>query len=251
MANSRENSRERSREKPNPLLNWTPKTDLGRKVLAGEITSIMQIFENGQVIRESEIVDILVPELEEEVIYLGGVPGKGGGKRRTPLRTTARMHQSGRKRSLHAMVVVGNKNGLVGIGYEYGLNARTAMEKAAKKAKLNITYIRRGCGSWQCGCSAPHSIPMKTESRIGSVEVRLMPAPRGAELKVASEIKKFMRLAGIKDMWAKSRGQTDTRLNFVKANMEALMKLNRVKLTDEQRKKLGIIEGPISKTQTI
>jgi len=229
MANSRENSRERSREKPNPLLNWTPKTDLGRKVLAGEITSIMQIFEQGHVIRESEI----------------------GGKRRTPLRTTARMHQSGRKRSLHAMIVVGNKNGLVGIGYEYGLNARTAMEKAAKKAKLNITYIRRGCGSWQCGCSAPHSIPMKTESRIGSVEVRLMPAPRGAELKVASEIKKFMRLAGIKDMWAKSRGQTDTRLNFVKANMEALMKLNRVKLTDEQRKKLGIIEGPISKTQTI
>lgn len=231
-------------QKQDPRQNWTPKTELGMKVLNGEITNIMQVFEQGHVIREAEIVDVLVPDLEEEVMFLGGVPGKGGGKKRIPLRTTTRMHQSGRKRSLHAMIVVGNKNGLVGIGYEYGLDAKSAMQKAAKKAKLNLTYVRRGCGSWQCGCSTPHSIPLKTESKAGSVAVKLMPAPKGAELKVASEIKKIMRLAGIKDIWAKTRGQTDTRLNFAKANFAALVNLNRVKLSDEQKKRLGIVEGP-------
>lgn len=233
-------------EKPNPRETWTPKTGLGKKVLSGEITSIDEIFRKNYVIRESEIVDYLVPNIEEEIIYIGGMPGKGGGKQRTPLRITTRMHQSGRKRTLHALVAVGNKNGLLGIGYTTGKDAMSAINKATRIAKLNIIPIRRGCGSWECECRTPHSVPFEADGKVGSVKVVLKPAPRGIDLCVASEIRKIMRLAGIKDLWAKSSGQTDTRINFIMANFEALKNLNRMKTTPDYIKATGMCEGTSS-----
>ncbi|MCK4550406.1 MAG: 30S ribosomal protein S5 [Candidatus Aenigmarchaeota archaeon] len=222
---------------------WIPKTELGRKVVNGEITSIKEIFDKGIKIREPEIVDYLIPEIKEEIIYLGGVPGKGGGKKRTPVRVTTRMHQSGRKRTLRALAAVGNENGLLGLGYASGLDARTAIEKAQKKAKLNIMTIRRGCGSWECSCGTAHSIPFKTQGNRGAVTVDLIPAPKGMGLVVANEAKKLMKLAGIKDLWSKSRGPTQTRLNFIMAIMNAFEKLNKLKVMDNDKKSVGLLEG--------
>ncbi len=223
---------------------WTPRTSLGKRVMGGEITSIEEIFKKNYVIKESEIIDYLVPNIEDEIIFIGGMPGKGGGKKRTPLRITTRMHQSGRKRTLHALVAVGNKDGLLGIGYATGKDALSAITKATTQAKLNIIPIRRGCGSWECECGGAHSIPFKTQGKVGSVKVRLIPAPRGIELCVAPEIKKIIRLAGIRDLWTKSMGQTDTRINFVMANFNALKSLNKIKTTQEAIKTTGMIEGP-------
>ena len=223
---------------------WTPKTSLGKRVMSGEITSMEEIFKKNYVIKESEIIDYLVPNIEDEIIFIGGMPGKGGGKKRTPLRITTRMHQSGRKRTLHALVAVGNKDGLLGIGYATGKDALSAITKATTQAKLKIIPIRRGCGSWECECRGAHSIPFKTQGKVGSVKVRLIPAPRGIELCVAPEIKKIIRLAGIRDLWTKSMGQTDTRINFVMANFSALKSLNKLKTTPESIKTTGMIEGP-------
>ncbi len=223
---------------------WTPKTSLGKRVMSGEITSIEEIFKKNYVIKESEIIDYLVPNIEDEIIFIGGMPGKGGGKKRTPLRITTRMHQSGRKRTLHALVAVGNKDGLIGIGYATGKDALSAITKATTQAKLKIIPIRRGCGSWECECRGAHSIPFKTQGKVGSVKVRLIPAPRGIELCVAPEIKKIIRLAGIRDLWTKSMGQTDTRINFVMANFNALKNLNKLKTTQESIKTTGMTEGP-------
>ncbi|MCK4968824.1 MAG: 30S ribosomal protein S5 [Candidatus Aenigmarchaeota archaeon] len=222
---------------------WIPKTGLGRKVLNGEVTSINEIFKNGDKIRESEIIDYLLPELKDEIIYLGGVPGKGGGKKRTPVRVTTRMHQSGRKRTLRAFVAVGNGNGLIGLGYASGLDARIAIEKAQKKAKLNIMTIRRGCGSWECSCKGSHSIPFKMSGNKGAVSVDLIPAPKGMGLVVANEAKKIMNLAGITDLWSKSRGPSQTRLNFIMAIMKAFEKLNKLKVLESDKEKVGLIEG--------
>jgi len=63
---------------------WVPKTELGKKVMNGEITSLDNIFENGYKISEPEIIDKLIPGLKSEIIFIGGSPGKGGGIRRTP-----------------------------------------------------------------------------------------------------------------------------------------------------------------------
>ena len=58
---------------------WKPKTELGRKVLAGEITDIDKVFSEGIKIAEAPIVDILLPDLEKDVLFIGGSTGKGGG----------------------------------------------------------------------------------------------------------------------------------------------------------------------------
>ncbi len=249
MRDSRSNSRDRPRrdntEEKDVLASWVPRTELGRKVMNGEIKTIDEIFEKGYVIRESEIVDYLVPGIEEKIIQIGGNPGKGGSIRRTPIRFTNRMHKSGRRRAIHALVAVGNGNGIIGIGYATSKDVTSTIANAVKKAKLNVIPIRRGCGSWECQCGLHHSIPFKTESKCGSVHVRLMPAPKGIGLCVAKEAKVLLSLAGVKDAWGNSSGQTKTRLNFIKAIFGSLKNLNKMRVSKDVMKTTGLIEGTI------
>ncbi len=224
------------------LENWIPRTELGRKVINGEITSIEEILKRGYLIREPEIVDYLVPDLESAVITIGGSPGKGGGIKRTPIKSTTRVHKSGRKRTVHAMVVVGKGKGYVGLGYADALDARKAIEKATKAAKLNIIPVRRGCGSWECNCKGNHSIPFKARGKTGSVTVEMMPGPRGLGLVAAPELKRVLALAGIKDIWMKSRGQTKTRTNFIKALFDAFEDLNNLKIHPDKKEFVGLKE---------
>ncbi len=210
---------------PPPLETWTPKTSLGEKVWKGEIKSIDEIFESGYKITEPEIVDALVPDLKSELIFVGGRTGKGGGAQRIPIRITAKMHKSGRRFRMTAFAVVGNEDGLVGIGKGTALEARSAVEKAIRKAKLNLIKIKRGCGSWECGCGGNHSIPYKTEGKSGSVRAVLMPAPKGVGLVASDEAKKILRLAGIKDVWVKTYGNTSMRINLIRAIFNALKNL--------------------------
>jgi len=226
---------------------WTPHTNLGRKVLSGEITNIDTLFENGIKITEPEIVDILVPDLMNEIILIGGSSGKGGGKRKTPSKRTTRMHKSGRRYRLSAMVVVGNGNGYVGAGKAHGPPGqhRDVVNKALVKAKLNLIPIRRGCGSWECACGTAHSLPFQVTGKCGSVKITLKPAPKGVGLVVMDEIKKIMRLAGIKDAWCKSRGQTSSRQNTVEAVFDAFGRTNRFRVRDDYEKAVGMKEGKV------
>lgn len=226
---------------------WKPKTTLGKKVLAGEITDIDKVFSEGIKILEPPIVDILLPNLEKDVLFIGGSTGKGGGIRRTPFKRTSRMHKSGRRYRMSVMAVVGNKNGYVGVGLSSSPPGKhqKAIAKATNKAKLNIIPIARGCGSWECLCGIHHSIPFAVEGKSGSVIVKLIPAPKGIGLCVADEIKKIMTLAGISDIWCRSRGNTKMRINFAKAVFNALKKLNVYKLKPDFEKKVGMKVGKV------
>ncbi len=208
------------------LEEWKPRTELGRKVLAGEIKDIKEILLSGKKILEPEIVDYLVPNLKVELIYIGGRSGKGGGIQRTPIRVTAKMHHSGRRYTMTAFAVVGNEDGIIGIGKGRAKEGRLAIEKAIKNAKKNLILVPRGCGSWECGCGTEHSIPTKTTGKSGSVRVTLMPAPKGVGLVACDEAKKILRLAGIKDVWTKTLGDTGTRMNLIKAIYNALKNLH-------------------------
>ncbi len=210
-------------------LNWNPKTELGIKVAKGELTNLEDILERGFVILEPEIVDALVPDILNEVIYIGGSPGKGGGIRRTATRRTARMHKSGRRYKLTAMVVAGDGKGIVGLGVASSKEHRTAIEKALLAAKLNVIRVRKGCGSWECSCGGSHSIPFRVIGKVGSVTVTLMPAPKGVGLVASNEAKKILNLAGVKDVWVKTEGQTQTRLNLITAIFAALKNMSRTK----------------------
>ena len=64
---------ERRRSRENLLDKWVPKTQLGKMVLEGQISSIYEIFEEGYRIKEVEIIDILIPDLVDDVIDISGI----------------------------------------------------------------------------------------------------------------------------------------------------------------------------------
>ena len=227
--------------------NWKPKTELGKKVLAGEITDISKVFSNGLKVSEPPIVDVLIPNLEKEVILIGGSTGKGGGIRRTPFKRSSRMHKSGRRYKISVMSVIGNRNGYAGVGLASGPAGKhqEVIEKSLNKAKLSVIPIRRGCGSWECSCSTNHSIPFSVVGKSGSVRITLLPAPKGVGLAVSDEVKKLLRLAGISDVWGKTKGNTHMRANLIKATFDALKKLNAYKIKAEFEKQSGMTTGKV------
>jgi small subunit ribosomal protein S5 len=120
------------------------------------------------------------------------------------------------------VVAVGNEAGYVGLGFAKAKQMREAIDKAVVEAKLNIIPARLGCGSWECRCGRPHSVPIKAWGKAGSVEMILMPAPRGTGLVAGDTAKIVLRLAGVKDVWTLTKGETRTKENMAKATLEAL-----------------------------
>lgn len=113
-----------------------------------------------------------------------------------------------------------------------------AKEKSIRAAKKGLIEVARGCGSWECGCGEPHSLPFAVEGKCSSVKVRLLPAPKGTGLCVENELKKILKLAGYKDVWSQVSGQSVHKQNLVKACMHALRKCMMTRLIDSQRKKI-------------
>ena len=191
---------------------WEPKTKMGKLVKEGTITDIDEIFEKGLPIMELEIVDALVPDLEEEVMDVNLVQ---------------RMHKSGRKVNFRVIVAVGNKNGYVGLGQGKAKEVGPAIRKAVDNAKYNLIKVRRGCGDWGCVCGKEHTVPFKVQGKASSVNVSLMPAPAGVGLV-------------IEDVWSQSFGQTQTTVNFANAIFDALKTLSAVKASEADLKKMGV-----------
>ena len=208
---------------------WQPKTKLGKLVLEGKIKSLDEILENGYRIKEPEIVDYLEPNLKIELVLIGKGGTKGGAKKRIAVKRSVKVTASGRRVRYSVMVIVGNENGIVGIGRGKAKDGRSAYLKAIRNAKMNLIRVIRGCGSWECGCNEPHSIPWKTYGKSGSVEVILMPAPKGTGLVVDDESKKLLRLAGIKDVWSKTFGRTKQHMNLIQAMFDALRNIPKYK----------------------
>lgn len=228
---------------------WQPKTGVGIKIKSGEFNDIDQIIDMGLGIMEPEIIDALIPGLETDLLLIGQSKGKFGGGQRRVFKQTQKKTQEGNKPKFATIAVVGNTNGYVGIGYGKSKETVPAREKAIRNAKLNIMKIRRGCGSWQCGCKEPHSIPFKVEGKCGSSEIKIMPAPKGTGLRVEKEVKKILGLAGIKDVWSKTRGQTKTKINLIYACVEALKQLTGTKIKPQHIGDLGIVEGKLKKEE--
>jgi len=156
-----------------------------------------------------------------------------------------RMTDSGRRVKFRVVVAVGNKDGFVGLGVAKDREVGMAIRKAVDNGKLNLIEISRGCGSWECGCGTPHTLPFKVEGKCGSVRVTLKPAPRGVGLAVGNVAKVVLRLAGIKDAWGVTKGQTRTTINYAYAVFDALINIAKAKLPEEHRKRLNIISGAV------
>lgn len=230
----------------NEIENWIPRTELGKKVKSGEIKSIEEILSKNLVIREPEVIDTLLPDLETDLILIGQSKGKFGGGKRRAFKQTQKKTGEGSKVKFTCLAVVGNRDGYVGVGIGSSGETVPAKANAIKNAKINIIKIKRGCGSWECACGTPHSIPFKVEGKVGSSKIILKPAPKGLDLCVADECKKILALAGVKDVWSKTYGQTATRINLAFACFNALKQLSKVKSNDKFSEFAGIKEGSFS-----
>lgn len=213
---------------------WVPRTELGKKVLEGSITSLKEIMEKGLPILETGIIDRLLPSLDSEILEIGRVQ---------------RRDRSGRKLRYRVTVAVGNRDGYVGIGQGKAKEVYNSIQKAIEDGKKNLICVRRGCGSWECGCGKPHSVPFKVVGKSGSVEVTLMPAPRGVHLAAGDVAKTVLELAGIEDVWSRVEGDSRTTLNFATAAFNALRTTNAVQAGAEDMKKLGVALAEIKQVQ--
>jgi len=198
---------------------WVPSTRLGHLVSEGEVTSMDEVLASGLPLKEPQIVDTLFSELKEEVLDIN---------------MGQRMTDSGRRVKFRATVVVGNEDGFIGMGQGKDVQVGPAIRKAIDSAKINMVSVKRGCGSWECGCGTEHTVPFEVVGKMGSVKVILKPAPRGLGLAAGGTAKIVMQLAGIKDVWTRTEGQTRTTLNFAKATYEALKKTAIVRTMEDK-----------------
>ncbi len=204
---SRGRRRDRREESHSNLEHWVPRTRLGKMIQEGRITSIEEVFMAGLQVREAQIVDALIPDLQEEVININLVQ---------------KQTDAGEKSRFKAVVAVGNRDGYIGLGSGKASQVRNAIEKAATDARLKLVPVRRGCGSWECDCGRPHSIPFQIEGKTGGVKVIFVPGPRGLGLVVSEVSKVILGLAGVKDVWTRSYGSTRTIPSFAYAVFDAL-----------------------------
>ncbi len=223
--------RRRRRNQDDPIANlrkWEPRTRLGAAVMAGKIISYESALASGLPIREVEIVDALIPDLEDDVIDVNMVQ---------------RMTDSGRRVRFNVMACVGNRDGYVGLGMAKAKEVATAIRKAITAAKLNLISVQRGNGSWESSPGPGNTIPFKVNGRAASTRVTLMPAAKGKGLVIGQTGKSVLQLAGIEDVLSRTKGQTRTTINYAAATFNALKNINTTRVTNAQRENLYIHTG--------
>ncbi len=124
---------------------------------------------------------------------------------------TAAVVKGGRRFSFSALVVVGDRNGRVGIGYGKAPGVPAAIEKAQKNARKEIVSIPL------LGGTIPHAI----DARFGSSKVRLVPAAPGTGVIAGATARAVLELAGVKDCLSKAFGSTNQK-NLSRAVLEGL-----------------------------
>ncbi len=127
---------------------------------------------------------------------------------------SAAVVKGGRRFSFSALSVVGNRNGLVGIGYGKGREVPGAIEKSVKDARKQIMRVIRA------GTTIPHMV----EGNYCATKVRLLPAAPGTGIIAGKAVRKVLERAGVTDVLTKNYGSTNA-LNVVKATMIALSRL--------------------------
>jgi small subunit ribosomal protein S5 len=145
--------------------------------------------------------------------------------------------KGGRRFSFTALVIVGDGNGLVGVGYGKSKEVPSAIAKGVEEAKKNFFRVPR------VASTIPH--PVQGEAAAGVVLLR--PAAAGTGVIAGGPVRAVLECAGIHDVLSKSLGSSNT-INIVHATIEALRQLEepaavaaRRGLTIEQVAPAGLI----------
>ncbi|MBI4578581.1 MAG: 30S ribosomal protein S5 [Planctomycetes bacterium] len=127
--------------------------------------------------------------------------------------------KGGRRFSFAALVVVGDRQGQVGVGYGKANEVPSAVEKATKAARRNLIKVKL------MGTTIPH----QTLAKYGASKVMLLPAGEGTGVIAGASVRAVMELAGVRDVLTKAYGSTSPK-NLVKA---AFLGLKALRSRDE------------------
>ena len=119
--------------------------------------------------------------------------------------------KGGRRFRFTALVVVGNRNGLVGFGYGKAKEVPDAMRKAIDDAFKNIIHVKIK------GTTILHDVEVK----YNASRMLLRPASEGTGVIAGGSARPIIELAGIKDILTKSLGSNNS-ANVVRATIKAL-----------------------------
>lgn len=122
--------------------------------------------------------------------------------------------KGGRRFSFAALVVAGDRNGRVGLGYGKANEVPNAVEKATKAARRDMRRIRLD------GTTIPHPV----RGRFGASKVEMVPAVEGTGVIAGASVRAVLELAGVKDVLTKCHGSTSPK-NLVKAAFDGLKRL--------------------------
>ncbi|TBU05641.1 ribosomal protein S2 [Hamiltosporidium magnivora] len=190
---------------PKPAEEWIPATDLGRLVKDNRIT-LDEIFKHSMRIKEPEIVNFLVgSKLKEEILCIKSVQ---------------KQTKAGQRTRMKVVMAVGDGQGYVGLGSKSAKELAVAIRGAVARAKCALRPVR--LGYWGSSYGEPHTVPCKVTGKCGSVAIKLIPAPKGSGIRAGTIPRKIFQLAGVKDVFTISRGQTSTTQNFAGATIAAL-----------------------------
>jgi small subunit ribosomal protein S5 len=138
----------------------------------------------------------------------------------------AKVVKGGRRFSFTALVVVGDGDGTVGVGYGKAKEVPAAISKGVEDAKKNFFQVPR------IGATIPH--PVQGEDAAGVVLLR--PAAPGTGVIAGGPVRAVLECAGIHDVLSKSLG-SDNAINIVHASVAALRKLERPEAVAARRGK--------------
>lgn len=150
-------------------------------------------------------------ELEEKVVQIDRV---------------TRVVKGGRRLRFRATVVVGDKNGRVGVGVEKGGEVITAIEKATVKAKKSMKKVEL----------AETTIPHEITAEFAGAKVFLKPARKGTGVIAGGAVRAVLEAAGVRDILSKIQGSS-SKLNNVYATMKALESLMPVVIAEKSQDK--------------
>ncbi len=149
------------------------------------------------------------PEFEENVVFVN---------------RCAKVVKGGRRFSFSAVVVVGNRNGRVGLGFGKANEVSEAIRKGTDAAKRRLVDI----------VITNKTIPHEVTGQCDGGRVLLKPACEGTGVIAGGGMRAVLELAGIHNILGKSQGSKN-RLNVVKATLNALSKLRTAEEIKSQR----------------